>query len=159
MVSYEGTYWAEWWHRAVWPQELQLWGHLKRAGPQDCMTACFHDCHKHTRAQSMYWYCSEWGSRCQRSRQGGSTCSSPAGWIPPFSSGYWQCCLWKDADGQSLLAKWFHMRKPSSLFLLLYSTVTDAMKTKKWKLNLTVLVANGLATVTQIKPAWSQHVY
>lgn len=97
-----GTYWGGWWHRAVWPPELQSWDHLRRAGPRGCMTACFHGCHKRTRALSACWCCSEWGSHCRRSLRAGSTCSSLAGWNPPSASGYWQCYLRKHADGQSL---------------------------------------------------------
>ncbi len=103
MLMHEGTYWGEWWHRAVWPPELQLWDHQRRAGPRGYTTACFHGCHKHTRARSVYWCCSEWGSHCLRSPQAGSTCSSHAGWNLPSASGYWQCYLWMDANGMSVM--------------------------------------------------------
>lgn len=105
MLIHKVTYWGEWWHRAGWPPELQLWGRLRRAGPRGCRTACFHGCHKHTRARSACWCCSEWGSRCLRWLRAGSTCSSRAGWNLPSASGYWQCYLRTDANGRSLSAR------------------------------------------------------
>lgn len=95
------TYWGGWWHRAVWPPGLQWSGHLRRAGPQDCRTACCRGCRRHIRAQSGCWCCSGWGSRCLRSPQAGNTCSSLCGWSLLFLSGCWQCCLWREPAEES----------------------------------------------------------
>lgn len=100
-----GTYWGEWWHIAVWPPELQLWDHLRRAGPRGYTSACFHGCRRRTRARWACWCCSGWGSHCPRSLQAGSTCSSHGGWNLPFVSGCWQCYLWKDTNVRSLSAR------------------------------------------------------
>lgn len=133
MLIQEATYWAGWWHRAVWPPALPLWDHLRRAGPRSCTTACYHGCHRHTPAQSVCWCCSEWGSRCPRSPPAGSTRSSRVGWNLPSASGYWQCYLrkrrrWAELVNDDIfqLAGWSYRKSFHRVFPVSFNAVTDS---------------------------------
>lgn len=136
VLIHEETYWGGWWHRAEWPLELQWWARLRRAGPRGCTTACFHGCHRRTRARSACWCCSGWGSRCRRSRQAGSTCSSHAGWSLLAVSGYLQCCLRKHSQlvNDTFITGYIsYMKELHLLHFFSFSPFTDGLERQlKW---------------------------